>query len=161
MAKYCSLPPGVDGRLLALGMCLLLAGCGDPIGTSCRFQGSGFTASDNCRHRCLEHRRIVCPDGRAIRPQICSGRRQCAPGSCPGGQVCYHVDAPFELESYCVPADICGSQPAGVLKRWEQASLATSRETLAEWQVKKQQRGQLTPTAPAQALPVDPKPETR
>ena len=32
---------------------------------------------------------------------------------------------------------------------------------IQEWQAKKQQRGQLTPTAPAQALPVDPKPETR
>lgn len=149
-----------DCGLLALGMCLLLAGCGDPVGASCRFEGSGFTASDNCRHRCLQYREIVCPDGRAIRPQICSGERQCVPGSCPDGQVCYHVDDPFELESYCVPADVCGGQSARALERWEQASLATSRETLAEWQAKQQRRGKLTPTAPAQALPVDLEPET-
>lgn len=124
---------------VGVGM-LMLAACGDPIGSPCDFVGSGFTASDNCRHFCLEHRSISCPDGERINPHVCSGKRQCNPGGCPGGQVCYHVDDPFNRESYCVPDDICGPQSPEVLGIWEKATLKKSDETLREWEEKRERR---------------------
>lgn len=119
---------------------LMLAACGDPVGSACDFVGSGFTASDNCRHFCLEHRAINCPDGAQINPHICSGKRQCDSGGCPDGQVCYHVDDPFNKESYCVPDDICGPQSPEVLAIWEKATLKRSDDTLREWEEKKERR---------------------
>ena len=139
--------------LLALFPALLLAACGDPIGAACHFEGSGFTASDNCRHRCLQYRAVVCPDGTTLKPQICSGRPQCGPGACPAGEVCYHVNDPFEKESYCLPADICGRQSAAGLAAWEQVSLAISRQSIAAWEAKRQARTKLKATAPAQKIP--------
>ena len=139
--------------LLALFPALLLVACGDPIGAACHFEGSGFTASDNCRHRCLQYRALVCPDGRTLKPQICSGEPLCEPGACPAGQVCYHVNDPFEKESYCLPADICGRQSAAGLAAWEQASLEISEKSVAAWEAKQQLRSKLNATAPAEDIP--------
>ncbi|MEM7099808.1 MAG: hypothetical protein AAF541_16190 [Pseudomonadota bacterium] len=133
-----------------LGACIvLIAACGDPIGTACQFEGSGFTASDNCRYRCLEYRAISCPDGTQIQgPKICSGAQQCEPGSCPSGQTCYHVPDPFEKESYCLPADICGELSSHAIGLWEKESKAVSDELVAEWETK-QARRQNQVTSPA------------
>lgn len=62
---------------------------------------------------------------------------------------CYHVNDPFEKESYCLPADICGQQSAAALAAWEQASLAISEKSLAAREAKKLRLGELKPTAPA------------
>ncbi len=142
-------------KLISLTLLLLLFGCGDPPGTACSMTGSGFSASDNCRHRCLQHQNIVCPDGNSISPDICSGKRQCNPGGCPDGQLCYHVNDPFEKESYCVVADICGVQTLDVLAAWEQSSLKAAEESMAIWTEKQNRRGELKVTAPAEKQPSD------
>jgi len=143
-------------RLAVLTCLLLLSGCGDPIGTTCDFQGSGFTAKDNCRHRCLEHRRIECPDGTAIQGlKICSGSRQCNPGNCPDDQACYHVADPFKKESYCLPVDICGELSAEQAMLWESSSKAKSDELIEKWKAKKRKLQQTKPAPAAEALPPD------
>lgn len=120
----------------------VLVGCGDPIGAPCDFQGSGFTATNNCRYRCLEHRPIDCPGGARINPHICSGPQQCMPGSCTDGQVCVHTDDPFQKESFCVPADVCGVLGVEALADWEQATLQKSANTLRIWKEKQERREQ-------------------
>lgn len=132
-----------------LALCaLLLSGCGDPIGTPCKFSGSGFTASDNCRYRCLEHRTIHCPDDTVLAgPKVCSGQRQCNPGECPNGQTCYHVPDPFKKESYCIDSNLCGDYSAAELSAWELDAKRISDEKIAAWQAK-QQRMQNKPTLP-------------
>lgn len=130
----------------------LLSACGDPVGTSCHFTGSGFTASDNCRYRCLQHREVACPDGNNIRPKVCSGPQQCMPGGCPSGQTCYHINDPFNKESYCVSDNICGDQTPNVLLQWEKSSLAIAEKTLAEYAERKRQRT-LKPTTIT--MPID------
>ncbi len=137
---------------LALCSALLLFGCGDPIGAPCDFTGSGFTASDNCRHRCLEHRTIECPDGSEIKgPKVCSGRTQCDPGECGDGQVCYHVSDPFEKDSYCIENTMCGALETSELTAWEAASKSRSDELIKAWE-EKQTRRTNAPTKPAEPL---------
>ena len=120
-------------RALGFAVLLCLAGCGDPIGTPCAIQGSGFHASDDCRYRCLQYRGINCPDGSAVNPHICSGEERCAPGSCPQGQICYHIADPFNEESYCVPADVCGSVDQSRLSQWESDSAAAAQALRLEY----------------------------
>ncbi len=147
----------MNKSLTTLTFIFCLAGCGDPIGAPCEFSGSGFTASDNCRHRCLEHRSITCPDGTVIqRPKICSGARQCEPGGCANGQACYHVSDPFNKESYCLPNNLCGPLSAEEIAFWESSSKAAADELIAEWEAKKQKR---QPTAPTPSAGADPVPD--
>ncbi|MEM1230472.1 MAG: hypothetical protein AAGI15_08050 [Pseudomonadota bacterium] len=133
-----------DRRVCAVLLCLgagLLSACGDPAGAPCAFEGSGFHASDNCRHRCLEHRTIHCPDGTAIvSPKVCSGPRQCSPGSCPVGQLCYHVQDSFSAESYCIDAGFCGLPDAAARSAWELDSKRIADALLAEQAAKRLQR---------------------
>ncbi|MEZ5597869.1 MAG: hypothetical protein R3E84_16030 [Pseudomonadales bacterium] len=119
-------------RLLCVVLSFGLFGCKDPIGTTCSFEGSGFTASDNCRHRCLDTRSIQCPDGREIRPRMCSGAPGCEPGTCAANEVCYHVADPFEVESYCLPANVCGPLDADALADWSTHSMEHAAGLRAE-----------------------------
>lgn len=132
----------------------LLAGCGDPVGAQCDFQGSGFTASDNCRHRCLEHRTIHCPDGSVVQgPKICSGATQCDPGDCPDDQACYHVRDGFKKQSYCVPTTLCGELAPAVKAQWELDSKRISDDLVKQWELKRERMKGNPPTAPAVVLP--------
>lgn len=129
---------------LTLLASLFLNGCGDPIGSPCDFTGSGFTASDNCRYRCLEHRTIACPDGSEVKgPKVCSGPTQCNPGECGDGQVCYHASDPFEKDSYCIESTMCGSLDSGELDAWETASKDQSDALIAEWKAKQKRRNKV------------------
>ena len=119
-------------RLTLLVVTLLITGCGDPIGSACQIAGSGFTAKHNCRHKCLQYREIVCPDGQRIRSASCSGKPDCTPGSCASGQLCYHIQDPFERESYCVAGDICGQYPASALQQWERQSQSSAEQLRRE-----------------------------
>ncbi|XOV84960.1 MAG: hypothetical protein ACFHXK_07510 [bacterium] len=110
---------------------LLLSGCGNPAGTPCQITGSGFTASHDCRHKCLSRWTVECPDGRRVTPGTCSGSFACTPGSCPDGQVCYHDNDPFDDRSYCVVANTCGSLSASDLKHWEITTVARQHEVIA------------------------------
>jgi hypothetical protein len=105
-------------------LCTLVGGCfGEPVGASCEITGSGFQAHDNCRHKCLQYREVRCPSGNALQPRVCSGEANCQPGSCPSGQLCYHVPDRFNQESYCVLDDICGTPLRGAEgSAWELAS---------------------------------------
>jgi len=150
--------PGLRIPLLAMLLGVITAaGCGDPIGSPCRFTGSGFTASDNCRYQCLETRNIVCPDGAQTRPQVCSGARHCSPGECPHGQVCYHVADPFEEQSYCVPETICGAYPTDALAKWSAQSVETAAALRDEYAERKARRlANPKPTSPAEPLQPQP-----
>lgn len=99
-----------------------LVGCGDPVGTPCLISGSGFTASDDCAHRCLSRWQLVCPNGASITPGQCAGSFGCAPGSCPQGQACYHDNDPFDDRSFCVRADVCGALTSAQQHDWELAT---------------------------------------
>lgn len=94
----------------AAGLVLLalLAGCGQPVGTACTIEGSGFTARHPCASKCLSRWNVRCPNGDVVQPQICAGKSDCQPGSCPTGQVCYHFEDPFDDVSYCLPKTVCG-----------------------------------------------------
>ncbi len=76
---------------------------------------------------------------------------QCDPGGCPDGQVCYHVADPFDKESYCLPAGICGPMSAGELAVWEATSRAKAEELIGQWQAKKQKRQQTRPMPTVEA----------
>ena len=107
-------------RVSALtALLLILTGCGEPAGTACQITGSGFHASDPCRHKCLSRWAISCPNGERITPNVCTGSFTCTPGSCPEGQVCYHDDDPFDDRSFCVPETVCGELSDNALRRWE------------------------------------------
>ncbi len=135
-------------------MLSLLAGCGDPVGAQCDFQGSGFTASDNCRYRCLEHRTIHCPDGTVVQgPKICSGATQCDPGGCPDDQACYHVRDGFKKQSYCVPTTLCGELAPAALAQWELDSKRLSDAMVEQWERKRERMKNNPATAPAVDLP--------
>ena len=123
-----------------LATALLTACGGDPIGAPCEFKGSGFSAGDNCRYRCLDTRQIICPDGSSLRPSQCSGASGCEPGGCPDGQVCYAIDDPFNRESYCVPADLCGGLSPAALDGWEQESFERAAATRALYEEKRRRR---------------------
>ena len=109
---------------------LLLAGCGNPAGTPCEIKGSGFTASHDCQHRCLSRWTVVCPDDHRVTPGTCSGSFECAPGSCPDGQVCYHDDDPFDDRSFCVMANTCGNLSDSALRDWELKTVARQNEVI-------------------------------
>lgn len=127
--------------LLPALLAVLLSGCsGDPIGTACKFEGSGFHASTNCQYRCLETRAIQCPEGNVIRPAVCSGTIGCQPGGCGPGQVCYTMQDPFEEESFCVTANLCGSYQATTLADWEQTSASSAATLRAEYEARKRRR---------------------
>lgn len=95
----------------AAGLMLLalLAGCGQPVGTACTIEDSGFTARHPCASKCLSRWNVRCPNGDVVQPQVCAGKSDCQPGSCPTGQVCYHFEDPFDAVSYCLPKTVCGS----------------------------------------------------
>jgi len=126
--------------LLAVGL-LVLAGCGDPIGTACGITGSGFHASDPCRHQCLQYRTVSCPDGTSLRPQFCSGRSGCEPGSCPAGQFCFTIDDPFNGESFCLPDTTCGDLSGEALAALEQTSLQRALQARAWAEQRRAARG--------------------
>lgn len=136
--------------LLWLGsvvLALLVAGCGNPVGTPCSIEGSGFTASHDCATKCLSRWTVNCPDGTTVRPGVCAGDSGCQPGECPSGQVCYHFDDPFETRSYCIPDNVCGMQPDDdVRSRWELDSKTAAAAMRARYESKRQPR---TATAPA------------
>ena len=136
-------------RLVGLYILIGLAGCGDPIGTPCAIQGSGFHASDECRHRCLQYRKITCPGGDLVNPHICSGPKQCVPGSCPDGQTCYHIADPFNEESYCVPSDVCGAMNAAQLRQWENQSAAIASKLRTEYEARRERRMKGSASSPA------------
>ncbi|MEZ5573912.1 MAG: hypothetical protein R3E64_18140 [Halioglobus sp.] len=124
-------------RILALFIVvyvvLLQSGCRDPIGTPCIIEGTGFTASHNCRGKCLYYNAVICPDGRAVVPKFCSGATQCEPGSCPDGQVCYNYDDPFDEKNYCIPDDLCGPMSSENRSAWEREALLRAQSTRAKW----------------------------
>ena len=115
----------LQGALVAL--LFVLSGCGAAPGDPCAIEGDGFQASDNCRYRCLQHRPITCPDRREINPQVCSGKPGCTPGSCGAGELCYTVFDPTNLESYCIPADLCGPLDEAQQQNLEAGSLQEAR----------------------------------
>ena len=133
---------GAVGRVFALLVLTLLSGCGDPAGHPCAIVGDGFHASDPCRHRCLSRWSVVCPDGEAVIPGVCSGAFGCRPGSCPAGQACYHDNDPFDDRSYCLPADVCGVQADDTLGRWERQTQARQEETGAVRRVRESRRAE-------------------
>jgi len=102
-----------------------LFGCGDPAGTACDIKGSAFTASHNCRHKCLEYWQVRCPDGNQVTPGVCTGRSDCDVGGCPDDQLCYHFEDPFDVRSYCVPNNVCGAPPEPAAQlQWERTAEA-------------------------------------
>jgi len=123
-------------RSMTFFLIALLAGCGDPVGTPCTIKGSGFTASQDCQHRCLSHWHVICPDGEPIKPKTCSGKFGCVPGGCPQGQVCYHDVDPFDDRSFCVAANTCGDLDAAELQAWELTTVAQQNQVIAERLVK-------------------------
>lgn len=133
--------------LMSLSIGLVLTGCGDPIGTACEFRGSGFHASTNCTYRCLETRVIACPGGEQLRPPVCSGRTACQPGECPQGQICYHVQDPFEEESFCIEDTLCAGLSAAELQRWERETQVTAAALRAEYEARMQRRRAITSPA--------------
>ena len=138
-------------RALSFAALLCTGGCGDPVGTPCVIQGSGFQASHDCRYRCLQYRSITCPDGSAVNPHICSGQEQCTSGSCPQGQFCYHIADPFNEESYCVPADVCGNIDQTRLSGWESDSAAAAQALRLEYLERQRLRSDAPATKPADA----------
>ena len=146
--------------LLVAAAALLLAACGDPVGMPCQIVGSGFTASHDCATKCLSRWSVLCPGGDSVMPNVCAGARDCAPGQCPDGQLCYHFDDPFEERSYCVPATVCGAElTGGAARAWEleaQALAAASREKSAERKRRREQAiraGQPAVAPQAEPLP--------
>lgn len=142
---------------LALSLLLSLSGCGDPAGTPCTTTGSGFTASHDCRHRCLSRWQLTCPSGERITPSLCTGTFDCEPGGCPDGQVCYHDDDPFDDRSFCVVKTICGPLGEEELAQWEldrvnlQADVRAKREEKearkAKWRAENPDAGKTAPVA--------------
>lgn len=147
------------GLVCAASLLLTLAACsGDPAGTPCETVGSGFTASHDCKHRCLSRWSVTCPNGDKVVPNTCSGSFECSVGSCPDGQVCYFDDDPFDDRSFCVMANTCGDATSDELRRWELQTRAVQAEVIADradrearkakWQAENPDAG--TISAPAQ-----------
>lgn len=119
--------------LVVLG--LLIGACGQPIGTACQISGSGFHAKDPCANKCLSRWAVNCPDGSRLTPNVCTGKKDCTPGSCPQGQACYSFDDPFDERSYCIPESACGSPlSAGQRLRWEEDSANTAAQMRARYE---------------------------
>jgi len=127
-----------------------IVACGNPIGTPCSITGSGFTASHDCSEKCLYYNSIRCPDGQTLEPKICSGASGCKPGSCPDGQVCYSYDDPFEEQSYCIPASLCGSLSGDELENWETDASMRAAQKRSDWARKRPVIG--APTAEPKLL---------
>ena len=125
------IPPGCSILVPVVSALLVAIGCGEPPGAPCEIVGSGFTARDACRHRCLSRWQLTCPDGERITPGICTGAFDCEPGSCPAGQLCYSDDDPFEDRSFCVPAEVCGPLDAEAIRRFELERVAAQAEAAA------------------------------
>ncbi len=126
----------IRAYLLFIAASVALAGCGDPIGSACSIRGSGFTASNDCRNKCLMYKKIRCPDGSRIAPKVCSGKESCTTGGCPSGQICYFEDDGTDETSYCVLAETCGVQSDDSLAQWEQDSFTIAEETRRAWSEK-------------------------
>lgn len=139
-------------------LALLVTGCGNPVGTPCSIEGSGFTASHDCATKCLARWTVNCPDGATVRPGVCAGVSGCQPGECPSGQVCYHFDDPFETRSYCIPDNVCGMQPDDdVRSRWELDSKAAAAAMRSRYESKRQPRAATAPTMTTEpAIPAPP-----
>lgn len=140
---------------------LLLAACGKPAGSPCSITGDGFTARHNCATKCLSRWTVNCPDGSKLTPNVCAGRQDCTPGSCPENQACYSFDDPFEKQSYCVPDTVCGAPMTPAARaRWEQDSSDAAAATRAAWAAKfpKRNGGITAPAEPVE--PPNPQPET-
>lgn len=144
-------------RIMALIVTIfLLAACGKPAGSPCSITGSGFTASHDCKTKCLSRWGVNCPDGSRVTPGVCAGREGCTPGSCPDGLACYSFDDPIEERSYCLPETVCGSAlSADARLSWEQHSADAAAAKRAAWSAKFPPRSGAV-TAPAE--PPAPKP---
>jgi hypothetical protein len=124
-----------------LALCFVLPGCGEPAGTPCSITGSGFTASHDCATKCLSRWSVNCPDGSRVQPAVCAGEEGCKPGDCPDGQICYHFDDPFEVQSYCIPDTVCrAATDAAARARWEQEAMAVAAALRAEYEAKSQRQ---------------------
>jgi hypothetical protein len=125
-------------------LALTSARCGGAAGAPCTTKDSSFFARSGCATQCLDVRSIVCPSGERVSPHICAGEKSCAVGGCPSGQACYHIDDPFEVEAYCVPASVCPDLPgdAAALRAWETAA----EQRAAEQRERYRPKGARTPT---------------
>lgn len=127
--------------VLAICASLWPAGCGQPAGSACTFQGDGFFSGHDCATKCLARWNVRCPDGRSLPPALCAGREGCTPGSCPDGQVCYSFDDPFEERSYCIPDNVCGEILSSEARlQWEQDSADRAAASRAAMAAKRQHR---------------------
>ncbi len=113
----------------AVTILLLIPACGAGMGQPCEIVGSGFTASHDCRYKCLSLTNVLCPDGNRLKPKLCTGPLQCQPGTCPNGSVCYAVDDPFDEVSYCVPETTCPGVNQDELNSWERRSFERATQT--------------------------------
>ena len=110
------------------------------MGAPCEITGSGFTASHDCRHKCLSRTAIVCPDETKTSPKLCSGVSGCQPGECGDGEICYTVNDPFEQVSYCIPDTVCGLSSVGEKKAWEAFANQVATQTRLQQEIKEQRR---------------------
>lgn len=143
---------GSLGALLAA--LLAVGGCGgSPVGEPCELTSGalGFGFDDPCASKCLQLSTVTCADGSTARQAVCAGRRGCDPGGCPAGQVCYSFEDPFEVEDFCIPAQICGTPPASSAEAlaWERASRERA-EALREKFRQRMERREGAVTAPAE-----------
>ena len=131
-------------RIVCLFVALLLAGCGSNTGAPCEIVGSGFTASHDCRHKCLSRTAIVCPNDARVLPKVCSGVAGCEPGGCGEGEVCYTVNDPFEDVSYCIPELVCEFKDAREKSAWELFSQQLATQSRLRQDMRQQRRKQTT-----------------
>lgn len=136
---------------------LAAVGCGAGPGEPCATSGSGFTASDPCRSKCLDRWGIECPGGETIHPGLCAGREGCEPGACPDDQICYRFNDPFENRTFCIPRTVCPDAPADEdgRRRWEELSIERAEKTRAEYERRKG-APQRDPDPAPQTTPVKP-----
>ena len=93
----------ISGLALLAWTSCARSGAGEP----CHRSGDGFLARHNCQTFCLAFP-IRCGDGTTVTPNVCAGRQDCRPGSCPPEEVCVHVNID---RTFCVPDTICPSWP--------------------------------------------------
>ena len=136
--------------LITTSFLVLMSACGNPSGSFCEIEGSGFTASHDCRYQCLSRTAVVCPDGNKILPKQCSGKPYCRPGTCGSGEACYTVTDPFESKSYCVSISICEQKnslsenlsPQAVrdIRAWEERAYAEAEHVRKEQALRDERR---------------------